>query len=54
MVVNPSVSAKTVPELIAYAKANPSKLTMASAGIRAPSHVWRTVHKMMTAMPYRS
>ncbi len=33
MLVNPSLPAKTVPEFIAYAKANPGKLTMASAGI---------------------
>ena len=33
MVVNPSVPAKTVPEFIAYAKANPGKISMASAGI---------------------
>ena len=38
MVVNPSVPAKTVPEFIAYAKANPRKLTMASSGTGAVPH----------------
>jgi tripartite-type tricarboxylate transporter receptor subunit TctC len=58
MVVNPSVPAKSVPELIAYAKANPGKLTMASAGIGAASHVSGELFKMMAGVnlvhvPYR-
>jgi tripartite-type tricarboxylate transporter receptor subunit TctC len=36
MVVNPSVPAKTVPEFIAYAKANPGKINMANPGIGSP------------------
>jgi tripartite-type tricarboxylate transporter receptor subunit TctC len=58
MEVNPSVPAKTVPELIAYAKANPRKLNMASFGIGNISHVCGELFKMMTGVnmlhvPYR-
>jgi tripartite-type tricarboxylate transporter receptor subunit TctC len=58
MVVSPSVPAK-VPEFIAYAKANPGKLTMASAGIGTPSHLFGELFKMMAGVdmvhvPYRS
>jgi|SRR3984893_13836734 len=56
--VHPSFPAKTVPELIAYAKANPGKLTMASSGIGTPSHIFGELFKMMAgvnlvAVPYR-
>ena len=56
--VNPSVPAKTVPEFIAYAKAYPGKLTMASSGIETPSHVFGELFKFMTGVnlvhvPYR-
>ena len=58
MVVHPSVPAKTVPEFIAYAKANPGKINMASAGIGTPAHVAGELFKMMTGVdmvhvPYR-
>ena len=58
MVINPSVPAKTVPEFIAYAKANPSKINMASSGSGSPSHVFGERFKMMTSIdlvhvPYR-
>jgi len=48
MVVNPSLPATTVRELIAYTKANPNKLTMASGGIGTLSHVEGELFKMMT------
>jgi tripartite-type tricarboxylate transporter receptor subunit TctC len=58
MVVNPSVPAKTVPEFIAFAKANPGKITMASPGVGAPAHVAGELFKMMAGVdmlhvPYR-
>ena len=57
MVVNPSVPAKTVPEFIAYAKANPGKINMASSGNGA-RHVAGELFKMMAGVdmvhvPYR-
>ena len=59
MVVNPSVPAKTVPEFIAYAKANPGKLNMSSPGNGSTPHVAGELFKMMTGInmvhvPYRS
>jgi tripartite-type tricarboxylate transporter receptor subunit TctC len=59
MEVNPSIPAHTVPEFIAFAKANPSKLNMGSAGNGTPSHVSGELFKMMTGVtmqhvPYRS
>ena len=58
MVVNPSVPAKTVPEFIAYAKANPGKLNMGSAGIGSAGHLAGELFKLMTGVklvhvPYR-
>jgi len=58
MVVNPSVPARSVPEFIAYAKANPGKLTMASSGTGAVPHVAGELFKMMAGIdmvhvPYR-
>src|SRR5262245_58649755 len=58
MEVHPSVPAKTVPEFIAYAKANPSKINIASAGTGTPSHLAGELFKVMTGVamthvPYR-
>jgi tripartite-type tricarboxylate transporter receptor subunit TctC len=58
MVVNPQIPAKTVAEFIDYAKANPGKLTMASAGNGTSGHVAGELFKMMAGIdllhvPYR-
>jgi len=58
MEVNPSVPAKTIPEFIAYAKANPGKINMASAGIGNTTHVAGELFMMLTGtkfthVPYR-
>jgi tripartite-type tricarboxylate transporter receptor subunit TctC len=56
--INPAVPAKTVPEFIAYAKANPGKLSMASAGIGTGPHLAGELFKSMAGVdmvhvPYR-
>jgi tripartite-type tricarboxylate transporter receptor subunit TctC len=58
MLVNPAVPARTVPEFIAYAKANPGKINMASPGIGTGLHVTGELFKMMAGIdmvhvPYR-
>jgi tripartite-type tricarboxylate transporter receptor subunit TctC len=58
LVANPSVPAKTVAELIAYAKANPGKISIGSFGTGSTSHVAGELFKMMTGVdmihvPYR-
>ena len=50
MVVNPAVPANTVPEFIAYAKANPGKINMASAGNGSVPHVAGELFKFMTGL----
>jgi tripartite-type tricarboxylate transporter receptor subunit TctC len=50
MEVHPSVPAETVPEFIAYAKTNPGKLNMASAGNGTPPHIAGELFKMMTGI----
>jgi tripartite-type tricarboxylate transporter receptor subunit TctC len=59
MEVNPAVPAKTIPEFIAYAKANPGKINMGSGGVGSPLHVAGELFKMMAGVdlvhvPYRS
>src|SRR5262245_52285506 len=58
MVVNPSVPAKTIPEFIAYAKANPGRINMASGGNGSSSHIFGELFKIMAGIdlvhvPYR-
>jgi tripartite-type tricarboxylate transporter receptor subunit TctC len=50
MVINPSVPAKTVPEFIAYAKANPGVINYATAGIGSSQHMTAEMFKMMAGI----
>jgi tripartite-type tricarboxylate transporter receptor subunit TctC len=59
VVVNPSLPARTFPELIAYAKANPGKLNLASPGVGTAPHLAFELFRMMTGVnivhvPYRT
>jgi tripartite-type tricarboxylate transporter receptor subunit TctC len=58
LVVNPSLAAKSVPELIGYAKSNPGKVTVASAGIGSAPHMYWELFRSVTGVdmvhvPYR-
>jgi len=59
VVVPPSFPAKTIPEFVAYAKANPGKINMASGGKGSSSHIFGELLKMMAGIdllhvPYRA
>jgi len=53
LVVHPSFPAKSVPELIAYAKSNPGQINMASGGVGSTQHVYGELFKMMTGVDMR-
>jgi len=50
MLVNPAVPAKTIPEFIAYAKANPAKINMATAGSGTTEHVFGELFTVMAGV----